>query len=193
MTNTKTAAAEDEDRSSLKTIASLWPYMWPHDRPDLKRRVVYAAFFLVIAKIITAIIPFFFKFAIDALDGQDPSVWWLPAAVMTPVMLVVGYNAARLVMWGFTQLRDALFARVGQHAVRQLAYLTFTHMHTISLRFHLARRTGGLSRIIERGTKGIESIVRFTILNTLPTNDFIYLFCLSRIFAPRRFRASVIS
>jgi len=166
---TEANASQDDDRSSLKTVANLWPYMWPHDRPDLKRRVLYAAFFLIIAKLITAVVPFFFKYATDVLDGQDVSVWWLPAALMTPIMLVVGYNVARLTMWGFTQLRDALFARVGQHAVRQLAYRTFVHMHTISLRFHLARRTGGLSRIIERGTKGIETIVRFTILNTLPT------------------------
>jgi ABC-type transport system involved in Fe-S cluster assembly fused permease/ATPase subunit len=84
-------------------------------------------------------------------------------------MLVVAYNVVRIVQWGFNQLRDALFARVGQHAVRQLAYKTFVHMHKLSLRFHLERRTGGLSRIIERGTKGIETIVRFTILNTAPT------------------------
>jgi ABC-type transport system involved in Fe-S cluster assembly fused permease/ATPase subunit len=83
-------------------------------------------------------------------------------------MLVVAYNVPRRAV-GLNQLRDALFARVGQHAVRQLAYKTFVHMHNLSLRFHLERRTGGLSRIIERGTKGIETIVRFTILNTAPT------------------------
>lgn len=143
--------------------------MWPSDRPDLKRRVMYAAVFLVLAKLVTAVIPFFFKYATDTLDGIATDVSWLPAILITPVMLVVGYNVARLVMTAFNQLRDALFARVGQHAVRQLAYRTFVHMHQLSLRFHLARRTGGLSRIIERGTKGIEVIVRFTILNTLPT------------------------
>jgi ABC-type transport system involved in Fe-S cluster assembly fused permease/ATPase subunit len=84
-------------------------------------------------------------------------------------MLVIAYNVARLVQWGFNQLRDALFASVGQYAVRQLAYRTFVHLHRLSLRFHLERRTGGLSRVIERGTKGIETIVRFTILNTVPT------------------------
>jgi ABC-type bacteriocin/lantibiotic exporter with double-glycine peptidase domain len=95
--------------------------------------------------------------------------FWFPAWALAPVMLVLAYNVARIGQWGFNQLRDALFARVGQHAVRQLAYKTFVHMHKLSLRFHLERRTGGLSRIIERGTKGIEIIVRFTILNTLPT------------------------
>ncbi len=143
--------------------------MWPSDRPDLKLRVFWAAVFLVAAKLVTAIVPFFFKYATDALDGVTQDIGWLPVALTTPIMLVVGFNVARIIMIGFNQLRDALFARVGQHAVRQLAYRTFVHMHQLSLRFHLARRTGGLSRIIERGTKGIEVIVRFTILNTFPT------------------------
>ena len=157
------------DSSSLRTIANIWPYMWPSDRPDLKMRVVYAAIFLIVAKLVTAIVPFFFKYATDALGGEAQEINWLPAILVTPVMLVIGFNVARVVMTGFNQLRDALFARVGQHAVRQLAFRTFTHMHQLSLRFHLMRRTGGLSRIIERGTKGIETLVRFTILNTLPT------------------------
>ncbi|TIU36397.1 MAG: metal ABC transporter permease, partial [Mesorhizobium sp.] len=89
--------------------------------------------------------------------------------LLAPVALVIAYNVLRLVQLGFNQLRDALFARVGQYAVRQLAYRTFVHMHELSLRFHLERRTGGLSRIIERGTKGIETIVRFIMLNTAPT------------------------
>ena len=166
---TDAPAAPERDRSTLSTVVDLWPYMWPHDRPDLKARVLWASVFLVVAKLITAIVPFFFKYATDTLDGQDPDVWWIPAVLMVPIAMVVAYNVSRLVMWGFQQLRDALFARVGQHAVRQLAIRTFRHMHQLSLRFHLARRTGGLSRIIERGTKGIEVIVRFTILNTLPT------------------------
>ncbi len=165
----KNTDAPQRDASSISTVRSLWPYLWPAERPDLKARVFWAAFFLVVAKLITAIIPFFFKYATDTLNGLEPEVFWIPMVLMTPIIMVVAYNVARLVMWGFTQLRDALFARVGQYAVRQLAYKTFVHMHTLSLRFHLQRRTGGLSRIIERGTKGIETIVRFTILNTLPT------------------------
>ena len=143
--------------------------MWPSSRPDLKRRILYAAIFLVLGKLATALVPFFFKYATDVLDGKELDIFWLPAFLATPVILVIGFNVARLVMTGFNQLRDAIFASVGQHAVRQLAWLTFVHMHTLSLRFHLSRRTGGLSRIIERGTKGIEAIVRFTILNTFPT------------------------
>ena len=157
------------DGSTLQTVRNLWPYMWPADRPDLKARVAWAAAFLVLAKLVTAVVPFFFKWATDALDGNPTAGEWLPPVLAGAVMLVVGYNVMRILMAGLNQLRDALFARVGQHAVRQLAIRTFRHMHRLSLRFHLARRTGGLSRVIERGTKGIETIVRFTILNTAPT------------------------
>jgi DNA-binding transcriptional ArsR family regulator len=151
------------------TLKNLWPYMWPADRPDLKMRVLWASLFLVLSKLVLISVPYFFKWATDALNGNPDVVSWMPALIATPVMLVIAYNVVRIVQWGFNQLRDALFARVGQHAVRQLAYKTFVHMHELSLRFHLERRTGGLSRIIERGTKGIETIVRFTILNTAPT------------------------
>ncbi|VVT08786.1 ABC transporter ATP-binding protein/permease [Hoeflea sp. EC-HK425] len=151
------------------TLKNLWPYMWPADRPDLKMRVLWASLFLVLSKLVLISVPYFFKWATDALNGNPDVVSWMPALIATPVMLVIAYNAVRIVQWGFNQLRDALFARVGQHAVRQLAYKTFVHMHELSLRFHLERRTGGLSRVIERGTKGIETIVRFTILNTAPT------------------------
>ena len=151
------------------TLGNLWPYMWPADRPDLKRRVVWATFFLVVAKLVLMLVPYFFKWATDALDGGLEAPAAIPALLVAPVMLVVGYNVVRIVQLGFNQLRDALFARVGQHAVRQLAFKASVHMHELSLRFHLERRTGGLSRIIERGVKGIETIVRFTILNTAPT------------------------
>ena len=120
----------------------------------------------MVAKGVTVLSPYFFAWASDALTGETNN---LPAFLIAPVMLVLAYNAARVLAVAFNQLRDALFARVGQHAVRQLAYLTFRHLHQLSLRFHLARRTGGLSRVIERGVKGIEAIVRFTILNGIPT------------------------
>lgn len=163
----KTVSAESG--STLRTIANLWPYMWPADRADLKARVVWATVFLIAAKLILVAVPYFFKWATDALANDAKSLPALPAVLLAPVMLVVAYNVVRIVQLGLNQLRDALFARVGQHAVRQLAYRTFVHMHDLSLRFHLERRTGGLSRIIERGTKGIDSIVRFTMLNTAPT------------------------
>jgi ABC-type transport system involved in Fe-S cluster assembly, permease and ATPase components len=163
----KTVSADSGN--SLSTIKNLWPYMWPSDRPDLKMRVLWATLFLVVAKIVLVLVPYFFKWATDALNGGTSVATWLPAMLAGPIMLVVAYNVMRIAQNGFNQLRDALFARVGQHAVRQLAYRTFVHMHQLSLRFHLERRTGGLSRIIERGTKGIETIVRFTILNSMPT------------------------
>lgn len=158
-----------ESGSTLRTIANLWPYMWPADRRDLKARVAWATLFLVVAKLVLVTVPYFFKWATDALANNAVDVPDLPAVLLAPVMLVIAYNVVRIVQLGFNQLRDALFARVGQHAVRQLAYRTFVHMHDLSLRFHLERRTGGLSRIIERGTKGIDAIVRFTMLNTAPT------------------------
>jgi len=163
----KTVSAESG--STLQTIRNLWPYMWPADRPDLKMRVIYATVYLVLAKLVLMLVPYGFKWATDALDGQLEAPDWIAAAILGPGMLVVAYNLFRVAQAGLNQLRDALFASVGQHAVRQLAYKTFVHMHALSLRFHLERRTGGLSRIIERGTKGIEAIVRFTILNTAPT------------------------
>ncbi len=163
----KTVSADQGN--PIGTLNNLWPYMWPSDRPDLKMRVLWAALFLLLSKVVLITVPYFFKWATDALNGELAAPGWVPVALATPVMLVVAYNVVRIVQWGFNQLRDALFARVGQHAVRQLAFKTFVHMHELSLRFHLERRTGGLSRVIERGTKGIETIVRFTILNTAPT------------------------
>jgi ATP-binding cassette, subfamily B, heavy metal transporter len=144
--------------------------MWPHDRPDLKRRVVLSLAALIAAKVVTVLVPFLYKWATDALvpvDGGSAAV--AVAAVATPVMLVIAYGFGRVLSTGFTQLRDALFARVGQHAVRRLAFHVFVHLHRLSLRFHLDRRTGGLARLITRGVSGIESMVRHTILSTLPT------------------------
>jgi len=166
---TKPKTVSAESGSVLATLVNLWPYMWPDDRPDLKLRVVWATVFLVIAKLILLLVPYFCTWATDALNGQFAAPDYIPALLVAPVMLVLAYNVVRIVQLGFNQLRDALFARVGQYAVRQLAHKTFVHMHELSLRFHLERRTGGLSRIIERGTKGIDAIVRFTILNTVPT------------------------
>ena len=163
----KTVSAESG--SVFATVGNLWPYMWPADRPDLKLRVAWAAAFLVVAKLVLLLVPYTFKWATNALDNQFVAPDWVPPLLVAPVMLVLAYNVVRVVQLGFNQLRDALFARVGQHAVRQLSQRTFVHIHRLSLRFHLERRTGGLSRIIERGVKGIETIVRFTILNTAPT------------------------
>ncbi len=154
---------------TLRTLYNLWPYMWPVDRRDLKIRVLWAIFYLVLAKLVLICVPYFFKYATDALNATFKLPVWFPSSWLIPIMLVLAYNVTRIIQAGLNQLRDSLFATVGQHAIRQLAYKTFVHIHGLSLRFHLERRTGGLSRVIERGTKGIEAIVRFSILNTVPT------------------------
>ncbi|CAN7314150.1 ABCB family ABC transporter ATP-binding protein/permease [Rhizobium sp. LjRoot254] len=153
----------------VQTIRNLWPYMWPSDRPDLKMRVALATFFLVLSKIVLLTVPYFFKWSTDALSGKTDAVGNMMSLGLGVLALVAAYNLARVIQAGFNQLRDTLFASVGQYAVRQLSLKTFLHLHQLSLRFHLERRTGGLSRAIERGTKGIEIIVRFVILNTIPT------------------------
>ncbi len=168
-------AAVVKPASTFAALRDLWPYMWPASRPDLKRRVLVALSVLVFAKVITVLVPYTYKWATDALTAppatgpSGEATVGVGALVAVPIILVVAYGVGRILMNVFNNLRDALFAKVGQHAVRNLAYKTFVHMHQLSLRYHLQRRTGGLARIIERGTNGIETIVRFTILNTLPT------------------------
>ncbi|ENN91527.1 ABCB family ABC transporter ATP-binding protein/permease [Bartonella schoenbuchensis] len=159
----------DSDQT-LRTLYNLWPYMWPSARSDLKMRVVWAIFYLILSKLILISVPYFFKYATNALDLNFFQVFTRSSSILVvPIMLVLAYNFARIVQAGLNQLRDSLFATVGQYAIRQLAYKTFVHIHGLSLRFHLERRTGGLSRVIDRGTKGIEALVRFSILNTVPT------------------------
>ncbi len=149
----------------LETFRHLFPYFWPKGRGDLKFRVIAALICLVAAKVITVAFPFAYKAAVDALTGTDAAT----VAVAVPIAMIIAYGVGRLLMVGTTQLRDGLFAAVAQHAVRQMAIRTFRHLHRLSLRFHLERRTGGLSRIIERGTKAIEVILRFSLFNTFPT------------------------
>lgn len=157
-----------DEGNLLRTVGNLWGYMWPSGRADLKWRVVLAIGALLASKAATTMVPFAYKGVVDALDtGGENAALILGLAV--PIVLVIAYGVGSIIDAGFQQLRDVLFASVGQHAVRKLALETFEHMHRLSLRFHLARRTGGLSRIIERGVKGIETIVRFTMLNTAPT------------------------
>ena len=153
---------------TLRTLKNLWPHLWPHDRPDLKRAVLWAILALVLGKVLTVWMPYVYKWTTDALapGAVEPTRAQLLAA---PILLVVAWGVVRVASNGFNQLRDALFAAVGQHAVRGLATATFRHLHALSLRFHLQRRTGGLSRIVERGAKGIETIVRISILAGFPT------------------------
>lgn len=165
---TKRPTVSAEEGGLLATVRNLWGYMWPAGRPDLKWRVILAIGALLVSKVATTLIPFVYKWIIDSLDGTTPDTA-LVMGIAIPIVLVVAFGVGNIIDAGFQQLRDVLFASVGQHAVRKLALQTFEHLHKLSLRFHLARRTGGLSRVIERGTKGIETIVRFTMLNTAPT------------------------
>ena len=162
----------DGSGNTMATLVELWPYIWPHGRADLKARVVVSLVLLFVAKVLTVLVPYAYKWAVDALDPNAGIAAGVPGWLQVfavPAGLVVAYAVGRTLAVVFQQIRDAIFARVGQHAVRTLAHKTFAHMHRLSLRFHLERRTGGLSRIIERGVKGIEIIVRFTLLSTVPT------------------------
>ncbi|WP_293486195.1 ABC transporter ATP-binding protein/permease [Parvibaculum sp.] len=149
------------------------PRLWPEGRADLRARVVFALLALVAAKGVTVYVPFLYKYAVDALSPETVAA----AAVVVPVMLIVGYGVGRILMIALAQLRDAIFAKVGQNAVRELAVETFRHLHALSLRFHLERRTGGLSRVIERGTKGIDFLLRFSLFNIVPTIIELVLVC----------------
>src|SRR5437868_2780189 len=169
------AALQQSSRNATLsgTLLHLWPYIWPGDRIDLKMRVVWSMLLLLVAKLATLSVPFIFKWAIDALTGADtapvqPSNWplWL---IASPLIMTLSYGAIRVLMAVLTQWRDGIFARVAMHAVRKLAYRTFVHMHELSLRFHLERKTGGLTRVLERGRSGIEVIVRMVILQLVPT------------------------
>jgi ATP-binding cassette, subfamily B, heavy metal transporter len=157
----------------LGTIIHLWPYIWPSDRADLKLRVLGALVMLLIAKLATIAVPFTFKWAIDALAGHGSAPVaasdWLTWALAAPVAMTVAYGGMRILMAALTQLRDGLFAKVAMHAVRRLAFRTFVHMHELSLRFHLERKTGGLTRVLERGRNAIETIVRMVIMQLSPT------------------------
>src|SRR6201992_2204524 len=171
--------AQPEARSSAEratlvgTLIHLWPYIWPNDRADLKMRVVWSVVLLLVAKLATLAVPFTFKWATDALTGKgtapvlasDGLVW----IIASPLIMTASYGGVRIVMAVLTQWRDGIFAQVAMHAVRKLAYITFVHMHELSLRFHLERKTGGLTRVLERGRAGIEVIVRMVILQLVPT------------------------
>ncbi|KWV50871.1 metal ABC transporter permease [Bradyrhizobium macuxiense] len=168
------AANQAAEKATLVgTLVHLWPYIWPGDRSDLKMRVVWSVVLLLFAKLATLSVPFTFKWAVDALNGAGSapvaSSNWMLWLIASPLLMTISYGAVRIIMAVLTQWRDGIFARVAMHAVRRLAYITFVHMHELSLRFHLERKTGGLTRILERGRTGIETIVRMVILQLIPT------------------------
>jgi ATP-binding cassette subfamily B protein len=161
-TTTDADLAANERRSGLRTIRKVGPYLWPDDKPWVKRRVVIAMVCLVLAKLVNMLAPLLFGKAVDALSGQASDL------VLGGVALTLAYGFARLMNVGFQQLRDGVFARVGQRALRSLALETFTHIHRLSMRYHITRKTGGLSRIIERGVKGVDFLLRFMLFSVGP-------------------------
>ena len=167
------ASAEEAQPGLVPTIRRLWPHLWPHGRLDLQRRVFLAFGLLLVAKVVTMAVPFTFKWATDALvaltgreGAPEVGAHWLWGA---PILLTVIYGVTRGTMALLTQVRDGLFAKVAMHAVRRLAMMTFAHMHSLSLRFHLERKTGGLTRVLERGRNGIEELSRLLVLTLVPT------------------------
>ncbi len=162
-------APVQRELSLTRTVQRLWPYVWPADRLDLKLRVSGAIGLMLIAKLVTLAVPFSFKWATDAITAGDtpPSsmAMWLGGALGLTIL----YGVLRTCMVLFTQGRDALFAAVSMNAVRRLATEVFIHLHQLSLRFHLERKTGGLTRVLERGRTAIEQIVRLSMLTGIPT------------------------
>ncbi len=163
-------ARMEANASLLGTLRYLWPYIWPRDRADLQRRIYIALVLLILAKLVTIAVPYAFKWATDALVGHDDAALaHLPAFMAGPIALTLLYGLMRVAMALLTQVRDALFASVAMHAVRRLALDVFVHLHELSLRFHLERKTGGLTRVLERGRNAIETIVRMIMLTGVPT------------------------
>ncbi|WP_225028171.1 ABCB family ABC transporter ATP-binding protein/permease [Xinfangfangia pollutisoli] len=170
----------EQSASGGQTILRVLPYLWPKGQLWVKRRVALAMVLLLLAKTVSIITPWFYKYAVDALAGEtakDP-VWMLSLGA---VGLTVAYGLARLGAVAFGEMRDAVFVRVGQRALRRLALETFTHIHELSLRYHITRKTGGLSRIIERGVKGVDFLLRFMLFSIGPL--IIELTLVSVIFA----------
>ncbi len=157
----------DKPASGMQTILRVLPYLWPEAHPWVKRRVIYAMIFLIAAKAVSIVTPYLYKLAVDSLSsetGTDPG-WVL---IYGAVGLTIAYGLARLGAVVFGEMRDAVFVRVGQRALRQLALETFSHIHALSLRYHITRKTGGLSRIIERGVKGVDFLLRFMLFSIGP-------------------------
>jgi ATP-binding cassette subfamily B protein len=156
-------AAEQERQSSARVLRKVAPYLWPKDKPWVRKRVVWALIALIVSKMVTVATPLFYRDAVDALAGDG-----VPMFALGAIGLTIAYGMARLMGVGFQQLRDAIFARVAQRALRMLALETFNHIHRLSMRYHITRKTGGLSRIIERGVKGVEFLLRYLLFSIGP-------------------------
>ena len=154
---------QEEKRSALRTIRRVGPYLWPRDNSAVKTRLIVSMLLLVLAKLVSAGTPFLYGYTVDSLVSPDASL-----LVIGAIGLIVAYGLARVLSNGFQQLRDVVFAPVAQRALRSLALETFQHIHNLSMRYHITRRTGGLSRIIERGVKGVEFLLRYLVFSIGP-------------------------
>ena len=163
------------ERFEWGALKTLLPYLWPAGDMSIRTRVVLALLFLALAKLANVYVPFLYKEMVDLFSAPEGS----PAAalIQLPIALLVGYGILRILTIAFAEIRDAIFAKVGQRAIRAVALSTFQHLHRLSLRFHLDRQTGGLSRSIERGTKGIDFLLTFMLFNIIPTLLEISLVC----------------
>jgi ABC-type transport system involved in Fe-S cluster assembly fused permease/ATPase subunit len=157
-------------QDELRALKSLAPYLWPRDSFGLRVRVVLALVSLLAGKLVNICVPLLYKQAVDALSPAK-------VVIAVPVALIIAYGLARVTSQGFNELRNAIFAKVSQRAIRRMALSAFRHIHALSLRFHLERRTGGLSRAVERGTAGIDFLLSFMLFNVLPTLFEILLVC----------------
>ncbi|MCX7337914.1 MAG: ABC transporter ATP-binding protein/permease [Alphaproteobacteria bacterium] len=146
--------------SKFKTFTKLWPYLWPENMPEARLKFIQASCALIASKVCILIVPFIFKYSIDVLENSKSLFW--------PLMLMGAYGAARMSSSLFSELRDVTFARVSQRALYQLGLKVFDHLHNLSLRFHLGRQTGGLTRIVERGVKSIETLLTFLTFSLVP-------------------------
>ena len=153
----------------MQTVLSLLPYLWPVGNPGARVRVVIAILFMLLAKLATVYVPILYGRTVDALVPAEGTAGGAMAIAAVPVALIIAYGLARVGGAGFGEIRDALFASVQQRAVRLLALRTFRHLHDVSLRFHMDRQTGGMSRIIDRGTQGMQSVLRLAVFNVVPT------------------------
>jgi ATP-binding cassette, subfamily B, heavy metal transporter len=174
------AAPKQAGDAHAAILKRLLPFVWPQGRPDLKLRLVLAAAAMIAAKVVTVAMPLAYKAAVDALTALPQTDTATKAAqiVAVPLALIVAYGVARISMIGFVQLRDVLFTHVGQNATRVLATETFRHVHDLSLRFHLERKTGGLTRVLDRGKLSIDLIIRMGALNLFPTILEVLFVCL---------------
>jgi ABC-type transport system involved in Fe-S cluster assembly fused permease/ATPase subunit len=171
--STVSAGNSQQGRSRIETLKSVVPYLWPDGRLDLKVRIVIAMVALVLAKVATLAFPLFYGAAVDALGGNGQAV----QSVAVAISFILAFGVARILMQGFAQLRDAIAAKAVYNAVRAVAGKTFRHIHALSLRFHLERKTGGLTRVIERGTKGIDVLLFYVLFSIAPTILELLLVC----------------